>query len=175
MRVPRLTLMDLMIGIPIVGLFCSVPIQCRRAMDADGCQLVAEHSAELARTFTLISDEPAAWMDEFRSTLRNMSSWELDRSRRLARSSVYDREEENRIDESQMAWVDRSAFWVRFSAASTRNGYRQPKTGRGAHRPIAVGGALRKIWPTYCLIGLLILFLTCRRRPMFTSIEIAPF
>ncbi len=167
MRIARLTLMECMLMFPILGLFCSIPIQCRRAMELDDCRMAAGHHAEIARELTMMASEPAAWMDEFRPRLRRMASWQQEQNLRLTRSSFVDQGEEDRIADLTMTAQERMHFWDRFQTAALVHGYPRPRVGPAVHRSISIMDALGKAFPTYCLIGLLAwLLLRLRRRTL---------
>jgi hypothetical protein len=166
-RMPRVTLLEVMILLAILALACSLPIQCQRDQDRANCRFLAKDHAGVAAVLTIMANHPAVWMDEFRPELRRLASWEMSQSQRLARSETYSDTEEFRIaEEFKPAHAER-LFWARFDMVAARHGYRKPKLYRGPQSPIqsivgylagtetpmwSIVGFLARSWPTHVTI-----------------------
>lgn len=127
--IPRLTFLEFMLILGIVGLFCVTPIQCRWAQDRAVCRYLAKWHADRVAEMTIMAGYPAAWMDEFRPELRRKATWSRSQSRRLERSNVYDPNEEERIARAEMDVQKARRFWARLKAVAAQHGYQMPRVG----------------------------------------------
>ena len=159
MSVPRLTILELMIGLCILGLVFSVPLQCRRVLAADDCRMAAEFHSICAAELLIMANHPAAWMDEFRPELRRISFWEEQQGLRLAQCSTYVQIRERRIADTYRATHHEDEFWIRFNAIAAQNAYRWPRVGPRGRPSVGLTAALYNCWPTVSVLCLMCLIL----------------
>jgi hypothetical protein len=131
MRPPRLSLLELMIVVAILGLACSVPSQYQRDYDRAACRFLARYQADHAAVLAIMADHPAAWMDEFRPGLRQRAAWAMGDSRHFLRSSIYDADEVERVSRANAIARKDQQFWARFATAAAKHGYKKPRINRG--------------------------------------------
>ena len=166
MRRIRLTLTDAAILIAIVGLLCAVPLHFRRYVDRDMCRYLGESYIARGSEVAAMAEHPEPWMDPFREDFRRFSVWQLEKGRRILRSSVYDEaEEERRIVE---AGKDRykiafDKVYAKFKGVAALNGYRRPHIPL-RYYPGGDLGAFFAAWPLYGGVALLGVLLVVRRR-----------
>ena len=146
-----------MMLVAILALLCSVPIQCQRAESRDDCRMVAQIRADGAQELSIMADDPAAWINEFRAELQWLAAREFATSRRLERATFYDKDEEVRIDAAEVAahGLNLNLFWSRFDAAAVRHGFKRPRVGTGYYRS-GIDKWLAACWPTFVAIAVLI-------------------
>ena len=162
-HITRLTLMEFVVLLPIIGVSCTIPIQCRRAMEADDCRVAAEFYAESRRELTAIADERS--LDgriPSGASQHGLPGTESEPQARALR--FFDKGEEDRIADSNMTADEQRRFWARFAVASARHGYQRAQIHTNASHPLTLVGALAGLLPTYCVIGLLVWLLARVRR-----------
>jgi hypothetical protein len=155
-RIAQVTLLQSAVLLAIAALLCSVPIQCSREASRDKRRIAAQMLSDWAQELSVMADEPAAWMDEFRPKLRWLAATLLASSSRLQRSDRYDPSEFKRTDAEWVAahGSDLGQFWARFDRVAARNGFIRRRTGSP---PIEsrLDMWLIPCWPTFLAIGVL--------------------
>ena len=166
MSKPQFTLIQSIILIAIAGLACSVPSQCRRNAMRDDCRVMAHYRASVSRHLTDIANSPGDWLEEFRPELRRLAARELAHARRLEKSGLFDREDEERISAAEFAanGMNLKSFWAKFDAAAARHGFKRHGFG-GWLRGTGLFDWLAGCWPTFVAIAGLIGILRSLRRP----------
>jgi hypothetical protein len=156
MRVPQFTLLQSVILLAILALLCSLPIQCQRAENMEECRIAAQILADGAQELSIMGDDPAAWMDEFRPELRWLAARKLAASRRVERSGFYDSEEEERINAAEFAahGLNLNQFWTLFNRTAAKHGFKKPKVGPG-HWETGMDRWPASCWPTFLAIAIL--------------------
>jgi hypothetical protein len=164
MRIPRLSLMERLLVVAILGLICLLPVQFWRAIVAYDMQMAAEYHDGIAAELAVMDDHPAAWMDEFRDELRRISAREKEQAERIARGEVGLMWAWDRAPAGNMAALNRDQFWMRFNQSAKRAGYKRPNARGRVHRPTSLAEAIFECRKIVCAVCLLILLLIHLRR-----------
>jgi hypothetical protein len=158
MQPPRFRVLEFLVLTAILGLSCSIPAQCYRAVRESDNQKAAEYHAESADRLEEIASHPAAWIAEFRPQLRKLASWEKWQSRRLNNLPAYDDASEERLSEEFFPAKERQRFWLRFNSIAALNGYHPPAPKR-RHRQERFFAIRNPCGPTEIAIAILTLWL----------------
>jgi hypothetical protein len=156
MRIPRLSLMERLLVVAILGLICLLPVQFWRAIVAYDMQMAAEYHDGIAAELAVMDDHPAAWMDEFRDELRRISAREKEQAERIARGEVGLMWAWDRAPAGNMAALNRDQFWMRFNQSAKRAGYERPHVRTRVRPSITPVEAIFECWHIICAVCLLI-------------------
>jgi hypothetical protein len=152
--VAQTTIVDMAIGVAVLALLCSIPVQCRRAMEADGNRVMAEYHAEMARYLAELGNKPDAWVEEFRGSIRRLGDWEQGESQRLADASFFKAPTADPAAGAGMPYSEIRQLWARFDRIALQHAYRRPRPNwpppRGS-KPLTLFGALASCAPTFVI------------------------
>jgi hypothetical protein len=158
MQLRRISVLEFLLLVAIIGLCCTIPVQCYRAVRESDYQAAAEYHADCGDRLASMADHPAAWMTEFRPQLRRLASWEHWQSQRLNKLLAHEDAAEERLANEVLSAADRQRFWLRFNSVAALNGYEAPPLQR-LNRHERRGAIIERCVPTALVIGLLSLLL----------------
>ena len=155
----RVTVLEFLLLVAILGLACAIPIQFYRAVREGDYRLSAEYHTDCANRFEKMASHPAAWMTEFRPQLERLAAWEHWQSQRLSRLAAYEDAAERRLAEEVFPGAERQKFWLRFNSVAALNGYNPPPLMRQRNRPDPAGAIVERCSPTISVLAVLALLL----------------
>jgi hypothetical protein len=142
---------EMVVGAAVLALACAVPVQCRRAMEADDRRVMAEYHEEMARSLEELEKRPDPWVDEFRAPLRLLRAWEQRECKRLRSASFPSGPATDPATGAGMSPSEIRQLWSKFDSAALRNAYRRPRPRWppvGGVKALTSYGALGKCAPT---------------------------
>jgi hypothetical protein len=163
MAIKSFSIIEMLILVVICSLMCSLPIQCQQAEARDICRtIMAEIHADEAKELALMANHPAPWMDEFRLDFHRLAIFAGRQSEYCKQASHYliaQSRETEELTRNGYSESNQRRIFDRFKVVAAKNGYQRPRVGPGHY---SAGGIVRNLlscWPTFVLIGILIVIM----------------